>query len=54
MALFVAVHGYQDGLNAEASVLNRPIYELTERTQYLYDLLQQLLGLARTHNLVQR
>jgi len=43
MALWVPVHGY--GAEAlEQDILNRPVRELTERTNYLYDQLQGLLG----------
>lgn len=44
MALWVAVHGFQNNENVEFDVLNRPVFELTERTNYLYEQLQGLLG----------
>ena len=42
MALWVAVHGLRNTENVEDSVLNRPIFELTERTNYLYQQISQL------------
>ena len=44
MALWVAVHGLKNAEQVEDSVLNRPIYELVERTNYLYGKLQDLAG----------
>ena len=44
MALWVAVHGLQDGEDVVFDVLNRPVFELTERTNYLYEQLAQLRG----------
>jgi len=46
MALWVAVHGFQNNENVEEEILNRPIYELVERTNYLYARLQELAGLG--------
>jgi hypothetical protein len=43
MAQWVAVHGY-GAENLEPDVLNRPVRELTERTNWLYEQLQSLLG----------
>lgn len=44
MSQWVAVHGFEDGENAEEDVLNRPVYELVERTKYLYNQLQDIQG----------
>lgn len=44
MALWVAVHGLKNNEELEESVLNRPLYDLTERTNYLYERLQDLIG----------
>jgi len=44
MAQWVAVHGFQNTEDVEEDILNRPIYELVERTNYLYDQIQDILG----------
>lgn len=44
MALWVAVHGLTDGQDVNADTFNRPLYELAERTNYLYGRLQTLVG----------
>jgi hypothetical protein len=46
MALWVAVHGIQDGEDIDFNTLNRPVFELTERTNYLYEQLQALTGVG--------
>jgi hypothetical protein len=46
MAVFPAVTGYSDGYDQKvnADVLNKPIIQLKERTDYLLDMLNELLG----------
>lgn len=46
MSNWVAVHGLVDGNTSpvNADTLNRPLFELAERTNYLYNQLQQLVG----------
>ena len=44
MSLWVAVHGLADGQSVKADTFNRPYFELTERTNYLYARLQELIG----------
>ena len=44
MSLWVAVHGVVDGEQNTATVLNRPVAELTERTNYLYNLINSIQG----------
>ena len=46
MALWVSVHSLADNENLEQSVLNRPLNELTQRTNYLYEQLQNAIGVA--------
>lgn len=45
--IFPAVYEYQDGVSSpvEADYLNRPVRQLRQRTDYLYDKIQQLAGL---------
>ena len=44
MALWVAVNGLQDGESVNNEVFNRPINNLTERTNYLYGRVKDLAG----------
>jgi len=45
MSLWVAVHGLVNNTDKlDAETLNRPIFELTERTNYLYNNLQSLMA----------
>lgn len=44
MSIWTAVHGLADGEKANATVLNRPVWELRERTDYIYNLLNQYSG----------
>jgi hypothetical protein len=44
MALWVAVHSLKNLEQVEETVLNRPIYELVERTNYLYGRISDLAG----------
>jgi hypothetical protein len=46
MSLWVAVHGLRDGVDVSADTFNTPIFELAERTNYLYNRLQDLAGLS--------
>jgi len=41
---WVAIHGLADGENVESTILNRPIYELVERTAFLHQWLSGLVG----------
>ena len=43
MAQWVSVNGYGNE-NMEPDVLNRPVRQLTERTQYLYDRVSSMIG----------
>jgi len=54
MALFTAVHGFQTGEDIKKEILNRPIYELVERTNYLYDQVQNIQsgGLFQTVRII--
>lgn len=45
MSLWVAVHGFQNE-DLTADVLNRPIYELVERTNYLYGRINDMAALS--------
>lgn len=44
MALWIAVNGIVNGEQLIDSVINRPIYQLTERTNYLYGRIQSVIG----------
>lgn len=44
MALWVAIHGLVDGTDVVADTFNKPLYELAERTDYLYAQVQALYG----------
>lgn len=44
MALWIAVNGLVDGEQVTDSVINRPIFQLTERTNYLYGRIQAVIG----------
>lgn len=44
MDQWVAVHGLQDGVDLNADNLNQPIFELAQRTGYLYSWLRQLVS----------
>ena len=45
-SIFPAGYEYQDGTanKVEADYMNRPVRQLRQRTDYLYDKLQQLIG----------
>lgn len=44
MEQWVAVHGLQDGVAVDAEHLNQPIFELAQRTGYLYSWMKQVVG----------
>ena len=44
MALWVALHGFANGELVEQEVLNRPVLELKERTDYLYNQIISMAG----------
>lgn len=44
MPIWIAIHGLANGENVEETVLNRPLFELRERTDYLYSLLMSYAG----------
>ena len=45
MAIWTQVIGLRDGTDSvDAESLNKPLYQLKERTDYLYQQLQALLG----------
>ena len=44
MALWVAVHGFTDDMDNVADTFNQPLFELVERTNFLYDRLAALYG----------
>ena len=44
MSLWVAVHALVDNTDVVAATFNQPLLELTERTNYLYDKVQDLYG----------
>lgn len=44
MSLWVAVHGLVDDTDVVADTFNRPLFELAERTNFLYDRVQAMYG----------
>ena len=46
MAQWLAIHGIVDGSDVDAETVNRPLFELAERTNYLYGKLDELTGSA--------
>lgn len=42
--MWVAVHGFADGIDVNAENLNKPVHELAERTSYLYGRLNEMTG----------
>ncbi|MFC1453600.1 hypothetical protein ACFLQL_00280 [Verrucomicrobiota bacterium] len=44
--LWVAIHGLANGEQLEESILNRPLYELKERTDYLYQQITAYAGVS--------
>jgi len=46
MAQWLAIHGIVDGSDVDAETVNRPLFELAERTNYLYNKLDEFTGSA--------
>lgn len=44
MSQWVAVHALQDNTPVKADTFNKPVFELAERTNYLYNWIRQLTG----------